>query len=60
MATLVTKIEMQPGHAMSPEEIFAVSSAREQALSRLLVAYVSTGLAFMLPPGTFLGLRHTI
>jgi hypothetical protein len=60
MATLVSKIEAQGRRTMRPEEIFAVSSAREQALSRLLVAYVSTGLAFMLLPGTFLGVWNLI
>jgi hypothetical protein len=60
MATLVTRIESQAGRTMSPEEIVAISSAREQALSRLLVAYISTGLAFMLLPGTFLGVWNLI
>ena len=34
--------------------------ARELALSRLLMAYVGSGLAFMLIPGTFLGVWNLI
>jgi uncharacterized protein involved in response to NO len=39
----------------SPEEIFRMTRARELALSRLLMAYITTGLLFMLFPGTLLG-----
>ena len=39
----------------SPEQIFERSKAREAGLSRMLVAYIVSGLAFMLLPGTFLG-----
>src|ERR1051325_10290586 len=56
MATFVE----QAGQAISAEEIFAASRAREQALSRLLVAYIGTGLGFMLLPGTFLGVWNVI
>ena len=51
MATLVTEIEARAGRTMSPEEIFAISSAREQALSRLLVAVfaVNPGMTFAQP-----------
>jgi hypothetical protein len=34
--------------------------AREVGLSRLLVAYISSGIAFMLLPGTFLGVWNLI
>ncbi len=34
--------------------------AREQALSRLLMTYIVTGLVFMLLPGTFLGVWNLI
>jgi len=34
--------------------------AREQALSRLLMTYIITGLVFMLLPGTFLGVWNLI
>ncbi len=39
----------------SPAEIFGAVRAREATLSRLLMAYISSGLVFMLFPGTFLG-----
>ena len=60
MATLVTRIERNQGTALSPEEIFEISRARETALSRLLMLYISTGLVFMLLPGTFLGVWNLI
>lgn len=44
----------------SPEEIFERNKAREEGLSRMLVAYIVTGLAFMLLPGTFLGVWNLI
>src|SRR5512146_1432197 len=44
----------------SPESIFERSKAREVRLSRMLVAYIATGLAFMLLPGTFLGVWNLI
>ena len=34
--------------------------AREQALSRMLMTYIVTGLVFMLLPGTFLGVWNLI
>lgn len=55
MATLVTRIESR-----TPEEIFEQARGREQGLSRLLVLYISTGLFFMLLPGTFLGVWNLI
>jgi uncharacterized protein involved in response to NO len=45
---------------MSPAEIFEVTNRREKALSRLLVAFISSGVAFMLLPGTFLGVWNLI
>ncbi len=44
----------------SPEQIFERSKAREVGLSRMLVAYIVSGLAFMLLPGTFLGVWNLI
>jgi len=44
----------------SPEEIFEAVRAREASLSRLLMAYISSGLVFMLFPGTFLGVWNLI
>lgn len=45
---------------LSPAEIFEIARDRELSLSRLLVAYVSTGIFFMLLPGTFLGVWNLI
>ena len=60
MADLATRIEVQQGRALTPDEIFEITRAREKALSRLLMAYISAGLAFMLLPGTFLGVWNLI
>lgn len=46
--------------APSHLEIFDLGRAREESLSRLLIAYVSSGLVFMLLPGTFLGVWNLI
>lgn len=40
--------------------MFEVTAAREVKLSRLLVAYIATGLLFMLLPGTFLGVWNLL
>lgn len=42
------------------QEISAVTRARELALSRLLMAYITTGLFFMLFPGTLLGVWNLL
>jgi uncharacterized protein involved in response to NO len=44
----------------SPEEIMSMAKIREASLARLLVAYVSSGLVFMLLPGTFLGVWNLL
>src|SRR5215472_4869901 len=44
----------------SPAEVFALTRAREKALSRLLMAFVTTGLFFMVFPGTFLGVWNLL
>jgi len=49
-----------PAAAKTPAEIMRIAQERETALSRLLIAYVSTGLVFMLLPGTFLGVWNLI
>jgi len=48
------------GPGLSPTEVFARTRAREEGLSRLLMAFVSTGLFFMLFPGTFLGVWNLL
>jgi uncharacterized protein involved in response to NO len=44
----------------SPEEIMDIARARERALSSVLMAYVTSGLIFMLLPGTFLGVWNLL
>jgi uncharacterized protein involved in response to NO len=50
----------QVSREASPEEIMRMAKMREASLSRLLVAYVSSGLVFMLLPGTFLGVWNLL
>jgi hypothetical protein len=45
---------------LTPAQVFALTRAREEALSRLLMAFVSTGLFFMVLPGTFLGVWNLL
>jgi uncharacterized protein involved in response to NO len=44
----------------SPAEIMEIARSREASLSRLLMAYISSGLVFMLLPGTFLGVWNLL
>lgn len=60
MADLATRIEVQQGRALTPDEIFEITRAREKSLSLLLMAFIGAGLAFMLLPGTFLGVWNLI
>lgn len=60
MAAQAKRIETQAGTRLTPEEIFEVTRTRERSLSRLLILYISTGLAFMLLPGTFLGVWNLL
>jgi len=46
--------------ALSPAEVFAQTRAREESLSRLLMAFITSGLFFMLFPGTFLGVWNLL
>jgi uncharacterized protein involved in response to NO len=60
MAALATRVETQAGRTLTAEEIFEITRTRERSLSRLLMLYISTGLAFMLLPGTFLGVWNLL
>jgi len=60
MSALLTRIEMQQGRRLTPVETFEITAARESGLSRLLMAYITTGLVFMLFPGTFLGVWNLL
>ena len=46
--------------SLSPAEVMDIARAREASLSRLLMAYISSGLVFMLLPGTFLGVWNLL
>jgi hypothetical protein len=50
----------KPRSSLSPAEIMDIARAREASLSRLLMAYISSGLVFMLLPGTFLGVWNLL
>jgi uncharacterized protein involved in response to NO len=60
MSALPTHIEKEAGRPLTPLQIFDITAARETTLSRLLMLYVSTGLLFMLLPGTFLGVWNLL
>src|ERR1035438_6073059 len=60
MAALPTRIEREAGRPLTPLQIFDITAAREATLSRLLMLYISTGLIFMLLPGTFLGVWNLL
>ena len=57
---LATPLETTVKGPQSPEEIFRIASARERALSHLLMAFVISGIGFMLLPGTFLGVWNLL
>ena len=46
--------------AASPAEIFAQVRTREEASSRLLMGFITSGLFFMVFPGTFLGVWNLL
>jgi uncharacterized protein involved in response to NO len=49
------------GHSsLTPAQIMELARTREASLSRLLMAYISAGLVFMLLPGTFLGVWNLL
>ena len=60
MSATATRIETQVGRVLTPGEIFEITRAREASLSRLLMLYITTGLTFMLLPGTFLGVWNLL
>ncbi|HEV2400836.1 MAG TPA: hypothetical protein VGS27_28135 [Candidatus Sulfotelmatobacter sp.] len=60
MAALATRVESRSGKRLTAEEIFEITRARERSLSRMLMLYISTGLVFMLLPGTFLGVWNLL
>ncbi len=46
--------------SLSPAQIMEIAREREASLSRLLMAYIGSGLVFMLLPGTFLGVWNLL
>jgi hypothetical protein len=60
MSSLLTQTEEESRSPLAPTEIFRINAARENVLSRLLMLYISTGLFFMLLPGTFLGVWNLL
>lgn len=58
MPALISVEELKTLRA--PDSIIEFAAAREVWLSRLLIAYVATGLFFMLLPGTFLGVWNLL
>ena len=52
--------DSQRAAAPTPAEVMRIAQARETSLSRLLMVYVTSGLAFMLLPGTFLGVWNLL
>src|SRR6185369_9779508 len=57
MAAHVVNISKK-GHVL--DERAETAKRRERALSRMVMTYISTGLAFMLLPGTFLGVWNLL
>ena len=55
-----TATETRIGRALTPQQIFDITAARERSLARLLMLYIGSGLFFMLLPGTFLGVWNLI
>ena len=60
MSTLPTRIEREAGRRLEASEIVNITAARERLLSRMLMLYISTGVVFMLLPGTFLGVWNLL
>src|SRR5579864_2990089 len=59
MSSLITVAELK-AQPCRDEPSFEITAAREVRLSRMLMAYIMTGLIFMLLPGTFLGVFNLL
>jgi len=53
-------IEDRRGRPLSDDQILPFAAEHERSLSHLLVAYIVAGVAFMLLPGTFLGVWNLL
>ncbi len=64
MPTLLADAVSSPNASQRPvvtaKEAIELTRAREEALSRLLMAFVTSGLIFMVFPGTFLGVWNLL
>jgi uncharacterized protein involved in response to NO len=60
MSARATRLETQVDRPPAPDGVSAILRARETSLSRLLMLYITTGLGFMLLPGTFLGVWNLL
>jgi uncharacterized protein involved in response to NO len=60
VSALATRIETQARRSLTAGEIVEITRAREKRLSRLLILYITTGLTFMLLPGTFVGVWNLL
>ncbi len=60
MSRNVVRIDTREKVGFASDQSYEALKAREQGLSRLLVAYIVAGLAYMLLPGTFLGVWNLI
>ncbi len=58
-ATLIES-EAEVRSPPTPAEVFRINAARETTMARMLMLYISTGLFFMLFPGTFLGVWNLV
>ena len=54
------QVGTSPRSSLSPAQVFEIARVREAAFSRLLMAFVTTGLIFMVFPGTFLGVWNLL
>jgi hypothetical protein len=59
MSSLITVAELK-AQPRAPEPGFEITVAREVRLARMLMAYITTGLLFMVLPGTFLGVWNLL
>jgi len=62
MATLSAAItnSVSRSPALAAAQTMEIIRKREEALSRILMAFVTTGLLFMVFPGTFLGVWNLL
>lgn len=60
LPSVANREETNSRSSLSPAQVFEIARAREAALSRLLMAFITTGLMFMLFPGTLLGVWNLL